>query len=84
MTPVHANFIEIWHLVDIENMKYVLALQFLYTIQHRFQNFKVWPKDTFDAYFKTDLYTQMFHLLVHVIVDLNRFGYLELLSSTPY
>lgn len=67
-----------------EHMKQALVPQTLNTIPHRIENFKVLPKDKFNAYCETGLYILKFHRLDHAIEYLGLSGCSEMLSSSLY
>lgn len=65
-------------------MKYVQALQSLITTQLRTKRIKAFPKDTFNAFCETGVFTVKFHVLDHVIEDSVYSRCLKLLSSSAH
>lgn len=80
-TPVHTNLLELQKLLNGKNARRVQPPQFPNRIQHRIEKYRSFVKDTLDTYCTPGLHTLMFNLLDKVIEDLNRLGFLKLLSS---
>lgn len=72
------------HLLNCKHMEHVQTLHRLNTIQYRIRIFKTFPKNTFDVYFETSLYTLKFHRLDLGRDVSDRFGAWKLLSSPSY
>lgn len=67
------NFSGLLRLSNRKNIEKVDTLQSLKTTQPRLQHLKAFPKNTYDACCETELYTPKFHLIDHLIKDLDRF-----------
>lgn len=80
----HKKFSKLRCDLNCKSMEDVQALRFLNTSQHRIQNLNASLKDTYDSYCETGLYTLKVHILHQVVENLDRFGCLELLSSSAY
>lgn len=84
MTHIRTKFSKLLHLLHHKKMHHVLALQYLNTILQCAQNIKELLKDTFNTDGETSLYLLKFHLLDHVVEDLDHFRCLGLVSSVAY
>lgn len=81
MTHLHTRFSELPHPLHCRHLRWVLALYYFSTAQHRSQNFKALLRDLFDAYGETGLFNLKVNLLDRLVEHLYYFGRSELLCS---
>lgn len=83
-TRVHIKFLELRHPLSRKHQRHMLAPQSVNTVQHRIQKLSLLQKNTIDIDCETSHYTLRFPLFDHVVENLDRFGSLELLRSSPH